>query len=67
MSRFLRILPVLLLSLVLINCPSTPKTPETVAAPTFTPTAAGNYQLIVTVTDSEGRQASDIVIVSVTP
>jgi len=42
MSRFLRIIPLLALSLVLINCPSTPKTPETVAAPTFTP-AAGVY------------------------
>jgi nucleoid-associated protein YgaU len=42
MSRYLRIIPLLALSLVLINCPSTPKTPETVAAPTFTP-AAGVY------------------------
>jgi nucleoid-associated protein YgaU len=58
MSRFLRIIPLLALSLVLINCPSTPKTPETVAAPTFTP-AAGVYtsaQTVAMATATEGAQ-----------
>jgi nucleoid-associated protein YgaU len=58
MSRFLRIIPLLAISLVLINCPSTPKTPETVAAPTFTP-AAGVYpsaQSVAMATTTEGAE-----------
>jgi hypothetical protein len=39
----------------------------TVAGPTFTPTAIGDYLFIITVTDSEGRTASDRVVVYVFP
>lgn len=58
MSKILRIVPLLALSLVLINCPSTPKTPETVAAPTFSP-AAGVYttaQSVTIATTTEGAE-----------
>jgi nucleoid-associated protein YgaU len=58
MSRYVRIVPLLALSLVLINCPTTPKTPETVAAPTFTP-AAGVYtssQNVAIATTTEGAE-----------
>jgi len=58
MSRFLRIVTLLAVSLVLINCPTTPKTPETVAAPTFTP-AAGVYtsaQSVAMATTTEGAE-----------
>ena len=58
MSRILRIVPLLALSLVLINCPSTPKTPKTVAAPTFSP-AAGVYttaQSVAISTTTEGAE-----------
>jgi nucleoid-associated protein YgaU len=58
MSKILRIVPLLALSLVLINCPSTPKTPETAAAPTFAP-AAGVYtaaQSVKIATTTEGAE-----------
>ncbi|MCX7031252.1 MAG: chitobiase/beta-hexosaminidase C-terminal domain-containing protein [Spirochaetes bacterium] len=59
MSRILRILPLLALSLVLINCPSTPKTPKTAAAPTFSP-AAGVYTTAQTVTISTTTEGAEI-------
>ena len=59
MSRVLRILPVLLLSLVLINCPSTPKTPKTAAAPTFSP-AAGAYPVAQNVTIATATEGAEI-------
>ena len=58
MSKLLRIVPLLVLSLVLVDCPSTPKTPETAAAPTFTP-AAGVYtvaQSVKIATTTEGAE-----------
>jgi nucleoid-associated protein YgaU len=58
MSRILRIVPLLALSLVLINCPSTPKTPEAAAAPSFSP-AAGVYttaQSVAISTTTEGAE-----------
>jgi len=58
MSKFLRIVPLLVMALVLVNCPSTPKTPESAAAPTFTP-AAGVYtaaQSVKIATTTEGAE-----------
>ncbi len=58
MSKILRIVPLLALSLVLINCPSTPKTPNTAAAPTFSP-SAGAYptaQSVTIATTTEGAE-----------
>ena len=49
----------LLLSLVLINCPSTPKTPKTAAAPTFSP-AAGIYTIAQNVTIATPTEGAEI-------
>ena len=59
MSRFLRIVTLIALSLVLINCPSKPKTPETAAAPTFDP-AGGVYTTAQSVKISTTTEGAEI-------
>lgn len=59
MSRVIRIASIFALSIVLVDCPSTPKPPEnTVAAPAFTP-AEGSYesaQSVSLATSTEGAE-----------
>ncbi len=58
MSRYLRLILIAGLSLLLLNCPSAPKTPQEVAAPTFSPTA-GVYttpQAVAMATTTEGAE-----------
>jgi nucleoid-associated protein YgaU len=59
MSRILRIVVLLALSLVLVNCPSKPKTPESAAAPTFDP-AAGTYTTAQSVKISTTTEGAEI-------
>ncbi|HTP59769.1 MAG TPA: chitobiase/beta-hexosaminidase C-terminal domain-containing protein, partial [Spirochaetia bacterium] len=59
MSRLIRILPLFALSILLVNCPTTPKPPaQTTAAPAFTP-AEGSYpsaQSVAISTTTEGAE-----------
>jgi nucleoid-associated protein YgaU len=59
MARMMRLPVILALSLLLVNCPSAPKPPEsTVAAPTFSP-AEGSYtaaQTVTIATSTDGAQ-----------
>jgi nucleoid-associated protein YgaU len=59
MSRTIRIVAIFALSIVLVNCPSTPKPPaQAVEAPAFTP-AGGTYtsaQSVTIVTATEGAE-----------
>jgi hypothetical protein len=59
-ASFARVAAVLLLSLLLVNCPSTPKPPtETVAAPAFTP-AEGSYAGAQSVTIATSTAGAEI-------
>jgi nucleoid-associated protein YgaU len=60
MSRFIRIAALFALSIVLVNCPSTPKPPEnTVAAPAFSP-AEGVFQSAQAVMLSTSTEGAEI-------
>jgi nucleoid-associated protein YgaU len=60
MARFARLAAIFALSIVLVNCPSTPKTPPTtVAAPTFSP-AEGTYTSAQSVTISTTTEGAEI-------
>ncbi len=60
MARFTRLASIFAVCIVLVNCPSTPKTPEnTVAAPAFTP-AEGTYTSAQTVTISSSTDGAEI-------
>jgi nucleoid-associated protein YgaU len=60
MSRVIRIAAIFALSIVLVNCPSTPKPPEnTVAAPAFTP-AEGSYESVQSVSLATSTEGAEI-------
>ena len=60
MSRMIRLLSIVLLSIVLVNCPSTPKPPaQTAAAPVFTP-AEGTYPSAQSVTITTATDGAEI-------
>ena len=73
MARMMRLPVIFALSLLLVDCPSAPKPPETtVAAPTFSP-AEGSYtaaQTVTITTSTEGAQiryTTDSSVPSVEP
>ena len=60
MSRMFRVLSIVALSIVLVNCPSTPKPPaQTAAAPVFTP-AEGTYQSAQSMTIATATDGAEI-------
>ena len=59
MSRYMRLILIAGLSLLLLNCPSQPKPPETVAAPTFSPDG-GTFTSPPTVTIASATEGAEI-------
>ncbi len=59
MYRYAKVAAILGLSLVLLNCPTTPKKVDTVAAPAFSP-AEGTYATPQTVTLSTATEGAEI-------
>jgi nucleoid-associated protein YgaU len=59
MSRYMRLILIAGLSLLLLNCPSQPKPPETVAAPTFSP-VGGAFVTPPSVTIATATEGAEI-------